>query len=116
MNHPHDNDDRTIPSPVSGEDLAEAGINVGKPGFYDPERGAKKTKTERPPVIYGPLLATDPGQPESIPARGIHRSNNSAIEKGERVDTRSSGVVSSKDNKHSDASVKPSGRKAPSNS
>jgi hypothetical protein len=104
MNHPHDNDDRTIPSPVSGEDLGEAGINVGKPGFYDPERGAKKVKTPRPEPIYGPLLATDPGQPGNIEAKGIHRQRNSAIERGERVDSKPSAVVSSKD--------KPTGRKA----
>ncbi len=109
MNHPHDVEARNIPSPVSDEDLSEKGIRVGDKGFYDPERGAKAPKTERPEPIYGPLLATDPGQPESVEAKGIHRQKNSAIEKGERVDTRSSGVVSSKDNK-------PSARKAPANS
>lgn len=97
MKHPHDNDDRTIPSPESGEDLREAGIRVGDKGFYDPERGAKKAKTPRPEPIYGPLLATDPGQPDNIEAKGIHRTP--ALDKSD------SRVLDSSDKK-------PAGRKA----
>jgi hypothetical protein len=102
MNHPHDNDDRTIPSPVSDEDLSEKGINVDKPGFYNPDRGAKKVKTPRPEPIYGPLLATDPGQPDNIEAKGITRDKNSAVERGERA---TAGV---------DSGNKPTARKATS--
>lgn len=104
MNHPHDNDDRTIPSPESGEDLREAGIRVGDKGFYDPNRGAKKVKTPRPEPIYGPLLATDPGQPDNIEAKGITRDKNPAVERGERATA------------SVDSGNKPRARKAPSNS
>lgn len=103
MNHPHDNEDPTIPSPEPTDDLREAGINVGKPGFYDPERGAKKEKTQRPEPIYGPKLATDPGQPDNIEAGGITREKSGrALDKSEPV-----GVDSR------DKASKPTARKAP---
>ena len=106
MKHPHDNDDRTIPSPVSTEDLQEPGIRVGEKGFYDPERGARKEKTERPEPIYGPLLATDPGQPDNIQAGGIRRESARALDRSETLDKAPQRVVNSKDDK-------PSGRKSP---
>jgi hypothetical protein len=95
MKHPHDVEANNIPSPVSDEDLAEAGIRVGEKGFYDPEGGPKAPKTPRPEPTYGPLLATDPGQPDNIEAKGIHRS--SAIDKSRPVPV--------------DSESKPSGRK-----
>jgi hypothetical protein len=97
MNHPHDVPARNIPSPVSDEDLSEKGIRTGEKGFYDPEAGSKSPKTERPEYVPGPLLATDPGQPDNIEAKGIKRTP--ALDKSEQP------VVSSKS----------TGRKAASN-
>lgn len=45
--------------------LREKGI-MDVPNPYDPEAGSRFAKTPRPEPTYGPLLATDPGQPESV--------------------------------------------------
>jgi hypothetical protein len=65
-----------------GEDnLFEAGIRVGEKGFYDPTAGSKYEKTERPvPTAEQPILATDPGQPQSV-AKVTGRQ--SAVDKSE---------------------------------
>jgi hypothetical protein len=36
------------------------------PDAYDPNAGSKYPKTSRPEVSYGPLLATDEGQPDGV--------------------------------------------------
>lgn len=87
------------------ENLYEAGINVGKKGFYDPSRGEKKEKNKRPEPTYGPILATDPGQPESV-ARVTGRQE--AIDRSESLDKSEPGVVRSKPNARKASAPKPS--------
>lgn len=47
------------------DNLFEPGI-LNVPNAYDPNRGSKYPKTARPEPVYGPLLATDEGQPEGV--------------------------------------------------
>lgn len=67
------------------DNLYHAGINVGKPGAYDPEAGHRKAHVERPESEPTPLLATDPGQPKGIKARELSRERSVAIDTPTRV-------------------------------
>lgn len=88
-----------LPHHSGRDNLYEAGINVGKDGFYNPSEGSSRPKNERPVAEDTPLLATDPGQPESVgEAKIISRDRNSVVDKSEQR------VVNSES--------KPSGRKA----
>ena len=69
--------------------LYHAGINVGKPGFYNPEAGHDKVRNERPESEPTPLLATDPGQPKGIGADLVERERNKAVDKSEAIVVRS---------------------------
>lgn len=72
-----------------GEDnLYEAGI-LDVPNAYDPNAGSKYTKNSRPVVAPGPLLATDPGQPDNISANVTGRQP--AVDKPEGRVVRSRG-------------------------
>lgn len=62
------------------DSLYHAGINVGKPGAYDPQAGHRKVREERPQIAPKPVLATDPGQPKGIEARELSRERNSAVD------------------------------------
>lgn len=75
------------------DNLYEAGI-LDVPNPYDPTRGPKYAKTPRPEVTYGPLLATDPGQPDSISQPKVI-SRQPAVDKSE-LDKPSGRVVRSK--------------------
>lgn len=75
---------------VNGEEnLRHAGITPLKGDGYDPEAGNAKAKTARPEPTYGPLLTTDPGQPEDIEAKGVRRSSDAPLDnrQGSRVDS-----------------------------
>lgn len=68
----------------SGDDnIYSPGINVGKPGFYDPEKGSQKLREPRPDVTPGPTLATDAGQPRVKTASVISRTP--ALDKSEKA-------------------------------
>lgn len=73
------------------DSLYHAGINVGKPGFYNPEAGYDKVRDERPESDPTPLLATDPGQPKGVGADLVTRERNKALDKSEVGMVRSSG-------------------------
>lgn len=69
-----------------------AGINVGKPGFYNPEAGAAKHAVEASESDPKPVLVTDPGQPKGITAKVTgERSKASAIDRTPRPVVRSTG-------------------------
>lgn len=79
----------------NGDDnLREKGI-MNIPNPYDPDRGSKYPKTPRPVPTYGPILATDPGQPGDVgEAKIIGRQP--AIDRSEKLDKPSGRVVRSK--------------------
>lgn len=75
------------------DSLYHAGINVGKPGFYDPEAGHDKPRAERPESQPTPLLATDPGQPKGVGLDLVSRERNKAVDRSERALSGSSATV-----------------------
>lgn len=70
-----------------------AGINVGKPGAYDPEAGHAKHAVEPSESEPKPLLVTDPGQPKGITAKVTGQRDTVS---GDAIDKSKVGVVQSK--------------------
>lgn len=71
------------------ENLYEAGIRVGQSGFYDPEKGSQNAREPRSESNVGPILATDPGQPQQL-------SQPSVVGRQPAVDRSERAVVSSR--------------------
>lgn len=85
MTHLQENHE-ALPHHSGSDNLYEAGINVGKDGFYNPSEGSSRPKNEKPTPEATPLLATDPGQPESVgDAKVISRDRNKVLDKSEQV-------------------------------
>ncbi len=63
--------------------LYEPGIRVNDEGFYNPDHEPKYGKNVKPEPTYGPLLATDPGQPDNLSARVVSRESSKPIERPE---------------------------------
>lgn len=69
-----------------------AGINVGKPGAYDPEAGHAKHADKAVEEDPKPILVTDPGQPKGITAKVTGERNSRS---GDAIDRSKVGVVRS---------------------
>lgn len=67
------------------DNFYHAGINVGKPGAYDPQAGADKHPIRRPESDPKPVLATDPGQPKGIKANELSRDRSAAVDTPAKV-------------------------------
>jgi hypothetical protein len=74
--------------------LREKGI-MDVPNPYDPEAGSRYPKTERPSPTYGPLLATDEGQPSDV-GSPVVIGRQPAVDRSEQLDKPSGRVVRSK--------------------
>lgn len=61
--------------------LRDKGI-MDVPNPYDPDAGSRYPKTARPVPVYGPLLATDEGQPTDVGSAKV-LGRQPAIDKSE---------------------------------
>lgn len=80
------------------ENLFEPGI-TDVPNAYDPTAGSKYDKIPVPTREHGPVLATDPGQPDNVSANVTSRDKNLAVDKSEVGVVRSGRKVSKAEDK-----------------